>query len=214
MAARTVLLSGALVLSSGVVAGPGAIRADEKPKVAAVSVDLSGDWVFNSGLSDDARQKMREGLEKAAGSGAGRPPGGGAGGSGGGARGGPPPGALGGDDDPGEAMRGLLEPAEELTIIQTPAQVAMEEKFGETRRLHPDGKKYKTDNGSAEVKAFWKDGQLVVETRRGPAGRVVETWERVPDGSQLIVSVKVEGGFGPSLTLKRVWDRAPGVGAK
>jgi hypothetical protein len=43
---------------------------------------------------------------------------------------------------------------------------------------------------------------------------VVETWERVPDGSQLIVNVKMEGGFGPSLVLKRVYDRAKGEAPK
>jgi hypothetical protein len=37
---------------------------------------------------------------------------------------------------------------------------------------------------------------------------VVETWELVPDGSRVIVSVKMEGGFGPGVTLKRIYDRA------
>ena len=127
---------------------------------------------------------------------------------------GPPPGGMGGDDDPRGAMRGILEPAEELTIEQTAAEIAIEEKFGQTRHLHPDGKKYKTDNGTSEMKASWKEGQLLVETRRGPGSRVVETWELVPDGSQLIVTVKMEGGFGPSLALKRVYDRAQEDAAK
>jgi hypothetical protein len=219
MTTRTVVLSCALVLSSGVVAGPGALRADEKPKGALVTADLSGSWVYNPDLSDDARAKMREAMEKAAGAGGpggGRVAGagGGTGGASGGGRMGPPPGGTGGDDDPRSTMRALLEPAEEVTITQTGAEIAVEEKFGETRHLHPDGKKYKTDNGTSEMKATWKDGQLVVETKRAPASRVVETWERVPDGSQLIVNVKMEGGFGPSLVLKRVYDRAKGEAPK
>jgi hypothetical protein len=219
MTTRTVLLSCALVFSSGVASGPRAIHADEKPKSAPVTADLSGLWVFNPGLSDNAREKMREGMEKSAGSAGGRSPGGGGmGGAGGGTAGagrtGPPPGGMGDDDDPRGAMRGILEPAEELTIEQTAAEITIEEKFGQARHLHPDGKKYKTDNGASEMKASWKEGQLLVETKRGPGSRVVETWERVPDGSQLIVTVKVEGGFGPSLALKRVYDRARGDAAK
>ena len=127
-------------------------------------------------------------------------------------RGGPPPG--GGGDDPREAMRAILEPAEELVIAQTETEIAVEEKFGGTRQLHPDGKKYKTDNGASEIKASWKEGQLVVETKRARGGSVVETWERMPDGSRLIVNVKMEGGFGPGVTLKRVYDRAEGDAAK
>ena len=215
MTTRAILLSCALVFSAGVAGAQRAVLADEKPKVAPAAADLSGPWVYNRGLSDDAREKMREGMERAGGSSGGRSPaGGGTGASSGGGRMSPPPGGMGGADDPRGAMRGILEPAEELTIEQGAAEITMEEKFGQTRHLHPDGKKYRTDNGTAEVKASWKEGQLVVETKRGTGSRVVETWERVPDGSQMIVTVKVEGGFGPSLALKRVYDRAQGDAAK
>ena len=127
---------------------------------------------------------------------------------------GPPPGGMGGDDDPRGAMRAVFEPAEELLIAQTETEIAVEEKFAETRHLHPDGKKYKTDNGASEIKTSWKEGKLVIETKRARGGRVVETWERIPDGSRLIVNVKMEGGFGPGLALKRVYDRAEGDAAK
>ena len=222
MTLRTVFPSCALAFSFGVVFGPTAIGAEDKAKVASVSTDLSGRWVFNRELSDDAREKMREAREKGGGPGGGRPPGGGGMGgpggggmggqggggmSGGGGRMGPPPGGMGGDDDPREAMRALLEPAEELTIAQTEGELTVEETFGATRRLHPDGKKYKTDNGASEIKSSWKEGKLVVETKSLRGGRVLETWERIPDGSRLIVNVKMEGGFGPGLTLKRVYDR-------
>ena len=224
MTLRTVLLSCALVFSSGVASGPPAIGAEEKAKVAPVSADLSGRWVFNRELSDDAREKMREAREKGGEPGGGRPPGGGGGmggpggggmgAPGGGGRMGPPPGGMGGDDDSREAMRAILEPSEELTIVQTEAELAVEEKFGATRRLHPDGKKYKTDNGASEIKSSWKEGKLVVETKSMRGGRVLETWERIPDGSRLIVNVKMEGGFGPGLTLKRIYDRPEGESPK
>lgn len=121
---------------------------------------------------------------------------------------GPPPGGMGGEDDPRQAMRAIMEPAEELTIAQTETEIAVEERFGQTRHLHPDGKKYKTDNGASELKASWKEGKLLVETRRTRGGRVIETWELVPDGSRLIVNIRIEGGFGSSVPLKRIYDRA------
>ena len=128
-------------------------------------------------------------------------------GGGGGGRMGPPPG-TGGDDDSREAMRAIMEPAEELAIAQTGTEIAVDEKFGRTRRLHPDGKKYKTDNGASEIKSYWKEGRLVVETKRA-RGSSIETWERVPDGSRLIVTVRLEGGPGGKLELKRIYDLAP-----
>jgi hypothetical protein len=121
--------------------------------------------------------------------------------------GGGPPGA-GAGDEPREAMRAILEPAEELLIAQSEGEIAIDEKFGRTRRLHPDGKKYKTDNGASEIKTSWKEGKLLVDTRRTRGGGVLETWDLVPDKSRLIVNVRVEGGFGPSVTLKRIYDRA------
>jgi len=167
--------------------------------------DLAGRWTYNVQLSDDARQKMREGMEKRGGPSGGPPMGPG---GGGGMRG---PGG-GGADDPREAMRALFEPAEELTVTQSESEIAVDEKFGRLRRLHPDGKKYKTDNGTAEIKSYWKDGKLIVETKRNRGASAIETWERVPDGSRLIVSVRLEGGPGPRLELKRIYDLAPPAG--
>ena len=205
-------------LPASATVGPAA--AEEKAKAPSVAADLSGHWTYNRELSDDAREKMREArregrrrptgaVRQAAPAVAGWAGGGGMGGSGGGGRMGPPPGGMGGDDDSRQAMRSILEPAEGLVITQTQTEIAVEETFGETRRLHPDGKKYKTDNGASEIKVSWKEGLLVVE-KKGARGRVVETWERIPDGSRLIVNVKMEGGFGPGLTLKRVYDRQGG----
>jgi hypothetical protein len=223
MTVRTVLLSCALAFPFGVASGPPASGAGEKAQVAAA--DLSGRWVFNRELSDDAREKMREGVARGGGPGGGRPPGGGGGmggpggsggmgGPGGGGRMGPPPGGMDGDDDPRESMRAIVEPAEELAIAQTGTEIAVDETFGRTRRLHPDGRKYKTDNGTSEIKTSWKEGKLLVETKRARGGSVVETWELVRDGSRIIVNVKIAGGFGPGLSLKRVYDRAEDDGAR
>ncbi len=125
----------------------------------------------------------------------------------GGGRMGPPPGGMD-DDDARESMRAIFEPAEEIAVTQTATEVSVDEKYGRTRRLHPDGKKYKTENGTSEIKTAWKEGRLVVETKRDRGTAVTETWELVPGGSRIIVNVKLQGGFGAAVELKRVYDRA------
>jgi hypothetical protein len=210
MTTRAVLLSCGLSLSIGVVGFPRLASGEERPSEPAASVDLSGRWVYDARLSDDAREKMRQGREQPGGHpGGGGPmgPGGGGMGGPGGGRMGPPPGTDG--DDARESMRAVFEPAEELAIAQSGTEIVIEERFGRTRRLHPDGKKYKTDNGASEIKTAWKEGKLRVETKRTRGGGVVETWELVPDASRLIVSVKIEPGFAPAVELKRIYDRAP-----
>jgi hypothetical protein len=229
MTMRTMLLCCVVPFCVGVVPGPLRAAAGEKAKVGPSTANLSGRWVYNRGASDDARQKVREGTEGReepgggpggggpgggvpGGGGMGRPGGGGMGGPGGGmGRGGPmgpPPGGMADDDDARESMRAIFEPAEELAVTQTATEVSIDEKFGRTRRLHPDGKKYKTDNGTSEIKTSWKEGKLVVETKRDRGTGVTETWELVPDGSRIIVTVKMQGGFGPSVEVKRIYDRA------
>jgi hypothetical protein len=203
-----------LALASGSAAAARPAHGGDAQPVAPA--DLAGRWTYNVQLSDDARQKMREGMEKRGGPPGGPPmrPGGGGGGMAGPAGGGGGMGGAGGGgaDDPREAMRAVLEPAEELTVTQSESEIAVDEKFGRLRRLHPDGKKYKTDNGTAEIKTYWKDAKLVVETKRARGTSAIETWERVPDGSRLIVNVRLEGGPGPRLELKRIYDLAPAAG--
>jgi hypothetical protein len=226
MTMRTVLLSCAAISFFGVVPGPLHGSTGDKPKAEPSTVNLSGRWLYNREASDDARQKMREGVEgrggPGGGPGGGGPggggsgggmggPGGGMGGPGGGmgrgGRTGPPPDMIG-DDDARESMRAIFEPAEEIAVMQTATEVSIDEKYGRTRRLHPDGKKYKTENGTSEIKTTWKEGKLVVETKRDRGTGVTETWELVPDASRIIVNVRLQGGFGPSVELKRIYDRA------
>ncbi len=109
----------------------------------------------------------------------------------------------------GELKQGkssVLNPPLELKVAQTETEIDVDDMVGKVRKLYPNGKKYKAEDADAEVKSSWHDGKLQVETRMSHGGAVTETWERVPDGSRLIVHVKVEGGFG-KLELKRIYDR-------
>ena len=201
---------------------------DAKPSAGP---DIAGRWVYNVSLSDDAREKMRE----ARGGGSGGGYGGGGGGGYGGGHGGYGGGGMGGrgggygggggygrhgggggggrsgsstpsDGDLKQGKSSVFNPPLELKVAQTETEIDVDDMVGKVRKLYPNGKKYKADDGDAEVKSSWHDGKLQVETRNSHGGAVTETWERVPDGSRLIVHVKIEGGFG-KLELKRIYDR-------
>jgi hypothetical protein len=215
---RLAIASLVLAVAAGSAAATRLASGGDAPK--GTSVELSGRWTYNVEASDDAHEKMRQamagtgGRPMGPGGGSGGGYGGGVGGPGGaaggpGGRGGPP--GMGGGGQPSEDMRAILDPAEELAITQSGSEITVDEKFGRMRRLRADGKKYKTDNGTAEVKTSWKDGKLLVETTREPGGTVTETWERVPDGSRLILQVRLDGPRG-KLVLKRVYDKTPAEG--
>jgi hypothetical protein len=212
MQTRAVVVSGALVCFAGVGLGPArGVAADEKPKAVAAAPDLSGGWVLNKDLSDDAHQKLRESTERSRG-GYGPGPGMSGPGMGGGGRMAPPSG-TGGDDDPRESMRPIFDPAEELSVFQGQPEIVIDEKFSRRRTLHADGRKYKADNGTSEIKTEWKEGRLVVETRGFRGRKTTETWELSTTGKRLTSTIKVDSGVGPSVTIKRVYDRVVGAPA-
>lgn len=211
-----VMVLGALACFAGSGFGPvRSTAADEKAKAVAPSPDLSGSWAFNKELSDDARQKIHESAERSGGGGYGRGPGMGGAGMGGGGMGGRgmggggrmPPRSMDAADDPREAMRALLEPAEELTVYQGQPEIVLDEKFSRRRTLHADGRKYKADNGSSEVKTEWQEGRLVIETRGFRGRKTTETWELSSTGKRLTSLTKIDSGFGRPVTIKRVYDK-------
>lgn len=185
---------------------------------AAPPPDLSGRWVLNKRLSEDAREKMLDGRGGRRGpdgggvgpSGGGR---GGFGGRGGGIGGRRPPegGARGdgrdGDGDPRAALRAVLEAATEMTITHTTREIAVLEKDGRLRALHPDGQKYE-DSSGAEVKTRWDMDRLVVQTSRQRGPSVTETWRMAGEPAQLVVELRFQPPNGEDVTVKRVYDRA------
>jgi hypothetical protein len=200
-----------LVLATAVLLGADTSGAASRP-------DLSGRWVLNETLSEDAREKMRAargGRRGPDGGGVG-PSGGGRGGFGGrggglGGRrppeGGAPGGGRNGDGDPRSAMRAVFEAATELTITHTTREIAVLEKDGRLRVLHPDGEKYEESSG-AEVKTSWDKDRLVVQTSRKPGPSVTENWRMAGEPAQLVVELRFQPPNGEDVTVKRVYDRA------
>jgi hypothetical protein len=188
---------------------------------SARTPDLSGRWVFNAEQSDDAREKLRGAMGRPGGSGG--PRGGGPGGMGGGGGMGRPGGgmgggggqrpprggdAAGGGDDRRAAMRAAFEAASELTITHTAREIAILEKDGRLRALHPDGEKY-ADSSGAEVKTKWEKDRLVVRTAREGRPAVTETWWMAGEPAQIVVEMRFQPPGGEGVTIKRVYDRAP-----
>ena len=213
MRVQPALTAGLALLVAGVPLRPAASAAE------TARPSLSGRWQLNARDSEDAREKLRQ-----AGGGR-RGPGGGLGGGergpgGGGPRGGGPRGGFGGGGrrgggpgggrdggGPREAMRAVFEAPAEITITHTSAEIALLEKDGRLRALHPDGKGYK-DSAGAEVKTRWDDARLIVETRpeRGP--KVVETFALETEPRRLLVNVQLETPSGTPVTVRRVYDPA------
>jgi hypothetical protein len=206
MRAVVITISGALGCFAVAGFAPARAAAVEEPKAVAAAPDLSGRWLLNKDLSDDAHEKVRQSMERPRGGYGPGPSTIGPGSAGGGRLGLPPPTA--GDDDPGESMQAIFNPAEELSIYQGQPDIVIDEKFSRRRTLHADGRKYKADNGSSEVKTAWKESRLVVETRGFRGRKTTETWELNTTGTRLTALVKLESGYGKPVTIKRVYEKA------
>ena len=209
MQGRAVVVSVALACFAFAGLGSARAAAVDKTKAAVPAPDLSGTWRLDKALSDDAREKMREQMERRGGGpGPGMSgPGMSGPGMGGGGRMAPPPG-MGDGSDPSEAMKPILDPAEELTVYQGQPDIVIDEKYSRRRTLHADGRKYKADNGASEIKTEWKEGALVIETRGFRGQKTTETWELSTTGKRLTATIKVENGFGGKATVKHVYDRS------
>lgn len=182
---------------------------------AAEHASLSGRWRLNPEQSEDARKKVNEAMagrqpggsgSAGGGSWGGHRGGGGYGGGHGGGRMGGGSGARPPADSP-DTLRSLLEAPAEMTITHTEAEIAVLEKDGRLRTLHPDGQKYKTDTGG-EVKTRWDNDRLIVETKRDHGPSVTETLGLSADRKQLVVTLRLEGRSSGPVTVRRVYDAA------
>ena len=207
---RRIVILAALTAGALAVGGPRA-RAQTAPASPAATVDrqkFSNTWKLNVDESEKLRDKMHQARGSEHGGG-----GGGRGGYGGGRRGGGGMGGGGGDstssgndDAMRETMRHLDEPPETLTIKQEDGAFLVGDDSGQIRRLHPDGRTAKMDNGEGQVKTQWRGDELVTETipARGPQLR--ETFALAPDGRRLFVTAHFEPRGGGAVDVRRVYD--------
>jgi hypothetical protein len=226
MAVRNAIIPGVVALVAGVVFGTFPSYGQEKTTPPADNLSLSGHWKLNPELSDDARQKMRDAAGQQGGGGYGGGGGGGMGGGGGrrgGGMGGGRGGGMGGGgmgggggsrmgsrsasgpDDLREAIRAFFDAPTELAITQTEPEIAILDKDGRLRTLHPDGKSYKNDTGSVETKSRLEGGRLVVETKT-ERSKVTETYSVSPDRTKMTAMLRMERDSMAAVTVKRVYN--------
>jgi len=213
----------AFALAVGLVAAALAAPAGAAPDEAAAgqAARLTGRWQLDKERSDDARSKMREarGGERPRGYGRGGGPGGGMGGMGGGGhRGGGHGGGMGGGQ-PGEgpdgggnghapAFRDFVEPPQTLEISQDEQEVTIDGGDGRVLRLHPGGRKSKSEGGDAEVKARWNRGELVAESKLRNGAKLTNVYALAAEGRELHVTSRLDGRFGEPVTVRRVYEAA------
>jgi len=159
--------------------------------------DLSGTWILNPDQSDRPERPagdpgIRGELR--------RPPGGGAG-----------PGGRSGPD-------GRAGAAREFVITQTDSTVTLTDARGRALTLYPDGRDVSREivrdgeTVTVRITAEWDGDRLVVARSGGLlGGTVTESFERSPDGAQLLVDVRIQNHRLPEpMTLRRVYDKAAG----
>jgi len=213
---------GGLLVLAAVLAQAPPPSTEEPPPTPAANAGLSGRWLFNADQSDDVHKKMQEAAagRQQGGSGGGGwgGHGGHGGGWGGGGHGGYGGGGYGGhggrgmgggsgqpQGDAQGSMRSYLEAPTELMITQTDKEIAVLDKDGRLRALHPDGQKYKDDSG-AEVQARWDKDHLIVETKPAQGPKVTETFGLAGEKRQLVVTVRFDSQRLGPITVKRVYD--------
>jgi hypothetical protein len=107
-----------------------------------------------------------------------------------------------------QTMQAFFEPAQEMTITDTTAEITLFEKDGAIRVLHADGEKHKTDNGNGDVKTRREKDKLVVETENAGGGKLTEVFSLSADGKELTNNLRLQGRFG-NVDVRRVYDALP-----
>lgn len=187
---------------------------------------IGGIWKLNHELSDQGGPAAGGGERGDQGGRRGGGGGGGMGGRGGG-RGGFG-GGFGGGERGGESGRGSESAANMRDLmaeaVQAPEQMTITVAEDHVTFVYPDGRvkhfatdnkkeKHQVDAGVVETKTRWDGQQLVMEWDLGQGGKVTNTYAlnpNGPDGRQLIVTTKVEGGRGGDRPIKHVYDPSDG----
>jgi hypothetical protein len=189
------------------------------PPAAADKPSIAGAWTMNKEQSDakPGAQGAESGGDRGTGGGQHRGYGGGHGGYGGGRGGGMGRGGAGGGRmSPDEmarmrdAIRGLTDPSDHLTITETDSIIVITGADGHTTRLSPDGRKIKDENTGVERKTKWDGTKLVSEINGLGSGKATQTFVVVPETHQLRITVQMEGRGGregtQTRTISQVYD--------
>jgi hypothetical protein len=203
------------------VAGQGTTQASP---LAGPPPNLAGRWELNLQASDPPRAELpaagEEGQDRGRRGGGGGGRGGGMGGRGGGGGMGGRGGMGGGMEGRGaakessadrEEMQRVLEAPRLLLIVQHEASLSLTDEEGRVLSLKPDGTTVKEQEAGTNLDRTTKwDGRSLVSTLKLSSGaRVTQTFTKIDEGLQLVVTTRIEGGRQRTpVEFKRVYDQA------
>jgi hypothetical protein len=189
---------------------------------AAAITNIGGKWELNWRLSDKLPEQAGapgRGDEGGAGGGGGGRHGGGGGGMGGMGRGGMGGhgggGGRGGEGRGGsvnvEQVREILQAQRTLLIVEHPDHVSITDESGQVQKFVANGEKVKEERAgqSFERRTHWDGRKLITEVALSDGTKISQTYEKVAEGLQLVVTTKVEHSkSGGPREFKRVYDQA------
>jgi hypothetical protein len=227
-----------VVLSAGVLAAPGLLRAQAPPGPLAPTkpsdsratgagvptapakppvqprTAIFGAWKLNPDESDNPRKRAEE--SRGGGGGGNRRMGGGYPGGGGGYGGRRMGGAQGISDEDRRRMQELMNPANALTLAEAKKDVEVDA-FDEQERkraFFTDGRKLQKskDANYQEIAAHWDGTKLVTDEKNPRGGKMSRTYELSYDGTQLYETLHMTVGRNNTpLVIRFVYDQAPGA---
>ncbi|HWZ84556.1 MAG TPA: hypothetical protein VN032_00050, partial [Thermoanaerobaculia bacterium] len=104
-----------------------------------------------------------------------------------------------------------------LQIQHKEPSITITDAAGHERVVYTDGRKTEQERshgGTVVMTASWKDGHVEIVSKPETGAKVTETFTITADGSQLTVTTKMEGGRGPAVTIRRVYDAVKAPDAK
>ncbi len=103
----------------------------------------------------------------------------------------------------------ILNPPTRFVLSQYDQKIVLTQPDGRVRTLLTNNSKVKVDG--SDVRTKWENNRLVSEIMAGNA-RVIETYERSPSASQLIVTARMEMR-GRQVSVRRVYDAVTKYGS-
>jgi hypothetical protein len=110
-----------------------------------------------------------------------------------------------------QEMERVIEAPRFLIIVQHEADLNLTDDQGHVTVLKPDGVKVSEQQAGASIDRTtkWDDRSLVTTTKLSNGVKVTQTYTKISEGLQLVVTTRIEGGRRPNpVEFKRVYDQA------
>jgi hypothetical protein len=110
-----------------------------------------------------------------------------------------------------DQVREFLEAPRTLVIVEHPDHVSITDETGRVEKLVVNGTKAKEERGgqSIERRTRWDGRTLVSEIQLADGTKLTQTYQKVAEGLQLVVTTKIENSrLSGAREFKRVYDQA------